>query len=134
LPLQYFDAQVARSFASLLGVPVSGDSLRLMFEHNRLGMMIAPGCDGFSGAAAMGYATLIASYLYGVRPFLRALYALAAVLLAFALNLARLCSLVLFYCVAHTSPRSQVMRSAPTTLSPRYFSLWAQPWFLSLRV
>src|ERR1700719_1140211 len=34
LPLQYFDAHVARSFAILLGVPVGGDSLRLLFDHN----------------------------------------------------------------------------------------------------
>jgi len=104
LPLQYFDAHVARSFAIFLGVPVGGDSLRLLFDHNRLGMLIAPGCDGFSGAAAMGYATLVASYLYGLRPFARAFYSLMSVLVAFALNLVRLCSLVLFYCAAHVIP------------------------------
>jgi len=104
LPMQYFDARIARGFANFLNVPVAGDSLHLLFEHNRLGMMIAPGCDGFSGAVAMGYSTLVASYLYGVRPLARMLYAALAVLLAFALNLARLCSLVLFYCAAHTIP------------------------------
>ena len=104
LPLQSFDAGVARSFAIFLGVPVGGDSLRLLFDHNRLGMLIVPGCDGFSGAVAMGYATLIAGYLYAVRPFTRTFYAIGAVLMAFALNLARLCALVLFYCAAQASP------------------------------
>jgi exosortase J len=104
LPLQYFDARIARGFANFLNVSVSGDQLHLLFDHNRLGMMIAPGCDGFSGAIAMGYSTLVASYLYGVRPLLRGLYAVLAVLLAFALNLARLCALVLFYCAAHAIP------------------------------
>ncbi|HLX36319.1 MAG TPA: exosortase J [Candidatus Binataceae bacterium] len=104
LPLQYFDARIARGFANFLDVQVTGDSLHLLFDHNRLGMMIAPGCDGFSGAIAMGYSTLVASYLYGVRPLARALYAAVAVLLAFALNLARLCALVLFYCAAHAIP------------------------------
>jgi exosortase J len=104
LPLQSFDAGVARSFALFLGVPVGGDSLRLTFDHNRLGMLIVPGCDGFSGAVAMGYATLIAGYLYAVRPFTRTLYAIGAVLMAFALNLLRLCALVLFYCAAQAIP------------------------------
>ncbi|HXN85715.1 MAG TPA: exosortase J [Candidatus Binataceae bacterium] len=104
LPLQSFDAGVARSFAILLGVPVGGDSLRLLFDNDRLGMLIVPGCDGFSGAVAMGYATLVAGYLYGVRPFARTLYAMSAVLIAFALNLARLCALVLFYCAAQAIP------------------------------
>ena len=63
--------------------------------------MIAPGCDGFSGAIAMGYSTLVASCLYGVRPLTRAFYAVLAVLVAFGLSLARLCALVLFYCAAH---------------------------------
>ena len=73
--------------------------LRLMFSP-ALGMFIAPGCNGLRGAIAMGYLALIVGYLYGLRIWLHAVYVVAAVLLAYLLNLVRLCSLVLCYKVA----------------------------------
>src|SRR5699024_6923892 len=58
LPMQYFAAHTARGFAAFMGVPVSEGTLRMMFTP-RLGMFIAPGCDGLRGAVTMGYLALV---------------------------------------------------------------------------
>jgi len=99
LPLQYIGAHTANAFAGWLKTPLDGSELRLMFSP-ALGMFIAPGCNGLRGAIAMGYLALIVGYLYGLRIWLHAVYVVAAVLLAYLLNLVRLCSLVLCYKVA----------------------------------
>lgn len=103
LPLQYVGAHTANVFASWLNTPLEGSELRLMFAPS-LGMFIAPGCNGLHGAVTMGYLTLILGYLYDFPVWLRIGYTAAAVLLAYVLNLARLCGLVLFYKVALNVP------------------------------
>lgn len=104
LPLQEVGAKVARSFAALLSVPVSGAALRLMFYNNELGMFIAPACNGLQSAAALGLLALVIGHLRGLSFPAHALYVATAVFLAYTFNLIRLCALVLFYCVAHWFP------------------------------
>lgn len=104
LPLQRFGAQAARSFASLVGVPLSGAALNLMFFHDELGMFIAPACNGLQGAAAMGLLALVIGHLRRLRILPHLLFVAGAVALAYLFNLLRLCLLVLYYCLAHLFP------------------------------
>jgi exosortase J len=104
LPLQHLGAQTARSFASLMGVPVSGAALKVMFFHDELGMFIAPGCNGLQGAVAMGGLALVIGHLRGMRILPHLFFVIGAVALAYVFNLLRLCLLVLFYCLAHLLP------------------------------
>jgi exosortase J len=99
LPLQRASAHVARGFAMALGQPLSPDKLRLMFTPE-FGMFIAPGCNGIRGAITMGLIALVAGYLYRFRWRAHTGVVLAAILLGYVFNFARLCVLVLFYLVA----------------------------------
>jgi len=104
LPLQQAGARVARGFAQLLGVPLNGDLLHLMFTP-RNGVFIAPGCDGLRGAITLGFATLLAGHLYRLRPWIHVGYVMAAVLAAYLLNFVRLCVVVIYTALAtHVSP------------------------------
>jgi exosortase J len=104
LPLQHLGAQAARSFATLLGVPLSGANLDLMFFHGDLGMFIAPSCNGLQGAVAMAGLALVIGHLRGMRIPRHLLFVAAAIALAYLFNLQRLCLLVLYYCLAHRFP------------------------------
>lgn len=104
LPMQHFGANVARSFATLLHVPLSGSRLDLMFYNGKLGMFIAPGCNGLQGAVAMGGLALVIGHLRRLRFWWHALFVVIAVGLAYLFNLLRLCSLVLYYCAADRFP------------------------------
>jgi exosortase J len=99
MPLQHASAKIARTFAHLLGQPLTPDQLRLMFTPD-FGMFIAPGCNGIRGAITMGFIALIAGYLYRFRLKFHVLMVVAAVLLGYLFNLIRLCVLVLYYIVA----------------------------------
>ncbi|WP_254061440.1 exosortase J [Granulicella sp. L60] len=103
LPLQRASAHVARTFAIALGQPLSSDQLRLMFTPS-FGMFIAPGCNGIRGAVTMGFIALIAGYIYRFRWYVQAAVVVAAVLLGYVFNFARLCFLVLYYLVALKLP------------------------------
>jgi exosortase J len=103
LPLQAIGAQTARSFALWLGVPVSGDALKLMFTP-QLGMFVAPGCDGLRGAVALGYLALIIGYLKRIKLGAWALFVVGAVLLAYLFNLLRLCGVIVYYWLAVRIP------------------------------
>ena len=96
LPLQYVSAVTARAFAHRIGLQPTGAQLRMMFTPN-FGMFIAPGCDGVRGSITLGYLTLIFGYMRRLRPRRLLLSTLSAVLLGYALNLVRLCVLVLYY-------------------------------------
>ena len=96
LPLQYLSASTARSFAHHIGLQPTGEQLRLMFAPD-FGMFIAPGCDGVRGSITLGYLALIFGYVRRLRPLALALTTLAAILLGYALNLLRLCVLVVYY-------------------------------------
>lgn len=104
LPLQRFDAQVARDFAAWLQIPVTGSTLNLLFYRNEMGMFIAPGCDGLRGTAAMGLLAAVIGHLRGLRAGGELLLIAAAVALAYLFNLFRLCALVLYYRLAHSWP------------------------------
>jgi exosortase J len=104
LRLQHLGAQAARSFATLLGVPLSGANLDLMFFHGDLGMFIAPSCNGLQGAVAMCGLALVIGHLREMRIPRHALFVAVAVALAYLFNLIRLCLLVLYYCLAHRFP------------------------------
>ena len=99
LHLQYTAAHIARGFAYALGVPVSGAKLALMFT-SRFGMFIAPACNGLRGAVAMGFIALVLGYLIELGATQHVAYVIGAVILGYALNLVRLCGLVLFYWLA----------------------------------
>jgi len=103
LPMQRASAHVARSFAIALGQPLSPDHLRLMFTP-KFGMFIAPGCNGIRGAVTMGLIALIAAYVYRFRWYAQIAVVAGAVLLGYAFNLIRLCTLVLYYLVAMHFP------------------------------
>lgn len=104
LPLQNAGARIARGFAGLLGVPLDGDLLHLMFTPSH-GVFIAPGCDGLRGSITLGFATLVAGHLYRLRPWIHAGYVLAAILTAYLLNFLRLCIVVIYSALAaHVSP------------------------------
>lgn len=100
LPLQRISAQIARSFAVLIGFPPSStELLRLMFTPH-FGMFIAPGCDGVRGALTMGYLALITGYLKKVSVPRWIAYTAGGVALGYVFNLIRLCSLVVYYRIA----------------------------------
>ena len=103
LPLQTLAAQATRGFAHRLGVPVDGAALKMMFSPE-LGIFIAPGCDGLRGAVAMGYMALVVGYLHrlAIRPW--ALFVVGAILLAYLLNFARLCGVIVYYWFALRIP------------------------------
>jgi len=121
IPLQYVGAHTARSFAQLIGVPLASDNLRLMFSP-ALGMFIAPGCNGLRGALAMGFLTLVLGYFYRLPLWFRSVYFLSGVLLAYLLNLVRLCGLVLCYRVAlGFEPLARHMEAADYVLGSLIF-------------
>jgi len=98
-PLQRIAAEVARSFATMIGFAPSTPQLRLMFSPH-FGMFIAPGCDGIRGAVTMGYIALLLGYWKRV-PIVRwILYVGGAVLLGYVFNFVRLCLLVVYYRIA----------------------------------
>jgi exosortase/archaeosortase family protein len=99
LHLQYMAAHIARSFAYALGVPVLGAKLALMFSP-RFGMFIAPACNGLRGAVAMGFIALVLGYVSELGAVRHIAYVIGAVIVGYALNLVRLCGLVLFYWLA----------------------------------
>lgn len=103
LPLQGLAARMARGFAALLHVPVSKGTLTMMFSP-ALGMFIAPGCDGLRGAVTMGLLALVFGHLYRLGRLRWALYSVGAVLLAYVLNWARLCCVVIYYWCALRIP------------------------------
>jgi exosortase J len=121
LPLQYVGAHTARSFAGWVGVPLESDHLRLMFSP-ALGMFIAPGCNGLRGALAMGFLTLVVGYLYRLPLWLRCVYFVLGVVLAYLMNLVRLCGLVLCYRVAlNFDPLARHMEAADYVLGSLIF-------------
>ena len=99
LPLQTLSAHIARSFAMHLGQPLTPDHLRLMFTPE-FGMFIAPGCNGIRGSITMALIALIAGYVYRFRWYNNAALVAGALLLGYAFNLLRLCTLVLYYIIA----------------------------------
>jgi exosortase J len=121
VPLQYAGAHTARAFAQWIGVPLAVDDLRLMFSP-ALGMFIAPGCNELRGAVAMGLLTLIAGHLFRLPLLLRVAYVAAGVVLAYLLNLVRLCGLVLCYRVALSfAPLARHMEAADYVLGSLVF-------------
>jgi exosortase J len=96
LPLQHLSASTARSFAHFIGLQPTGVQLRMMFAPN-FGMFIAPGCNGVRGSITLGYLALIFGYVRRLRLRLLILTTLAALLMGYALNLLRLCVLVVYY-------------------------------------
>jgi len=103
IPLQNISAQVARSFATLIGFAPTTPQLRLMFSPN-FGMFIAPGCDGIRGAVTMGYVALVLGYLKRVSIIRWLALVTSAVLLGYVFNFTRLCVLVLYYRAALGHP------------------------------
>lgn len=95
LRLQFLDARVAQAFAHLLGLPVQRQTVALSFSGT-VGMFIGASCNGLRSAVAMGYLSLMVGHLRGLRWRSHALLAVAAVLLAYLVNLLRLCCLVLY--------------------------------------
>lgn len=125
LPLQEAGAHTARAFALWLGVPLSGDDLRMMFSP-ALGMFIAPGCNGMRGSLTMGFLTAIVGYLYGLPWLLRGSYIASGVLIAYVLNLVRLCGLVLCYRLALAyAPLARHMTAADYVLGSALFFMAA---------
>ena len=106
LPLQHLSASMARSFAHLIGLKPTGVQLRMMFTPD-FGMFIAPGCDGVRGSITLGYLALIFGYARRLRPRTLASITLAALLLGYALNLLRLCVLVVYYRIGVGFPSIQ---------------------------
>jgi exosortase J len=106
LPLQFLSANTARGFAHLIGLHPTGVELKMMFAPD-FGMMIVPGCNGIRGAVTLGYLTLIAAYARGLKLSWVALLAGTAVLLGYALNLIRLCCLVVYYRIGIHFPSIQ---------------------------
>jgi len=106
LKLQYLSARVARSFAALLRLHISGEGLKMMFTPE-FGMFIAPGCNGLRGAVALGLLALVVGHIRKVRPLPRSLLVVGSVGFAYLLNLLRLWSLLLFYWVALHFPGLQ---------------------------
>jgi len=96
MPLQNLSAFTARSFAHLIGLQPTGVQLRMMFTPD-FGMFIAPGCNGVRGSITFGYLALIFGYARRLRLRALLLTSLGAFLLGYALNLLRLCVLVVYY-------------------------------------
>lgn len=103
LPLQHLSASTARAFAHLIGLRPTGVQLRLMFAPE-FGMFIAPGCNGVRGSITLGFLALIFGYVRRLRPLPWACTTLTAFLLGYALNLLRLCILVVYYRVGVSIP------------------------------
>lgn len=95
LRLQFFDARVAQAFAHLLRIPVQRQTIALSFS-GEVGMFVGASCNGLRSAVAMGYLSLMIGHLRGLRWRRHAVFIVAAVLLAYLVNLARLCCLVLY--------------------------------------
>lgn len=106
LPLQRLSAFTARSFAHLIGLQPTGVQLRMMFTPE-FGMFIAPGCNGVRGSITLGFLVLIFGYARRLRSSRLALITLAAFLLGYALNLLRLCVLVVYYRIGVIFPSIQ---------------------------
>ena len=106
LPLQHLSASTARSFAHFIGLQPTGAQLRVMFAPD-FGMFIAPGCNGVRGSITLGFLTLIFGYARRLRPLTLACVTLAAFLLGYALNLLRLCVLVVYYWIGLSFPSIQ---------------------------
>ena len=106
LPLQYFCARVAHSFALAIGVHPDVSQLRMMFAPD-FGMFIAPGCNGIRGAVTMGYLALVLGYLYRFSRRSWILSVAGAVALGYVFNLVRLCCLVLYYRAGLSFPSLQ---------------------------
>ncbi len=106
LPLQHISASTARSFAHHIGLQSTGEQLRMMFAPD-FGMFIAPGCNGVRGSITLGYLTLIFGYARRLRPRTLVLTSLGALLLGYALNLLRLCVLVVYYRAGVSIPALQ---------------------------
>jgi exosortase J len=68
----------------------------MMFTPD-FGMFIAPGCNGVRGSITLGFLALIFGYARRLRPSRLALITSGAFLLGYALNLLRLCVLVVYY-------------------------------------
>jgi exosortase J len=102
-PLQHAAANIARSFANLIGFAPSTPQLRLMFSPS-FGMFIAPGCDGIRGAVTMGYVALLLGYMKRVSLRRWMAFVAGAVLLGYLFNFTRLCVLVLYYRMALGHP------------------------------
>ena len=125
LPLQQAGAHTARAFAHWVGVPLTGDDLRMMFSP-ALGMFIAPGCNGMRGSLAMGFLTAVVGHLYGLPWLLRSAYVASGVLVAYLLNLVRLCGLVLCYRLAlGFAPLARHMNAADYALGSTLFFIAA---------
>jgi exosortase J len=117
LHLQYMAAHIARGFAYALGVPVSGAKLALMFTP-RFGMFIAPACNGLRGAVAMGSLALILGNVCRLSVIRHIAYVIGALIVGYALNLARLCGLVLFYWLALRVERTRGGSGLPNRWLP----------------
>ena len=105
-PLQEASAEVARWFAHAIGLQPTGTQLQMMFAP-RFGMVIVPGCNGIRGSATMVYLALLIGYVRAYRWKRTAVTMLAGLLLGYALNLVRLCCLVVYYRLALTHPQWQ---------------------------
>ena len=103
LPSQALGAQTARAFAGLIGVPVDGTALKLMFSPD-LGIFIAPGCNGLRGAVTMGYLALVSGYLRKMTGLRWGAFVASAVALAYVFNLVRLCAVIGYYWFALRMP------------------------------
>jgi len=99
LKLQYLSAKLARGFATMLGMQVSGKGLEMMFSPE-FGMFIAPGCNGLRGAVALGFLALVIGHIRRMGLVPRICFVAGSVGFAYLLNLLRLFALVLFYWVA----------------------------------
>lgn len=106
LPLQRLSAVTARHFAHALGLYPSGEVLTMMFTPH-FGMTIVPGCNGVRGAATMAYMAMVLGWINGFRWWRTALGVLGALALGYALNLLRLCLLVVYYAVGMHIPSLQ---------------------------
>jgi exosortase J len=106
LPLQEFSANTARAFAHLIGLHPSGEQLRMIFAPN-FGMMIVPGCNGVRGSVTLAYLALIFGYAIRVRPRRLVMVTALGFAAGFALNLLRLCVLVVYYRVGLALPSLQ---------------------------
>jgi exosortase J len=78
----------------------------MMFAPD-FGMMIVPGCNGVRGSITLGYLALIFGYTRHLRPRTLIFTTLLALLLGYAMNLLRLCILVLYYRVGVIFPSIQ---------------------------
>lgn len=106
MPLQQLSAATARGFAHLIGLHPTGVQLRMMFSPD-FGMMIVPGCNGVRGSVTFAYLALIYGYTRRLR--LPVLFGLAAagLLFGYAMNLLRLCVLVIYYRLGLSFPGIQ---------------------------